>query len=485
MASLRVFIVPSGKGGDHDAVSHTILTLKHPNTDAPTRYLLHHPPASSQPEGSSAPFLYEVLKIANPIHGARSWLITPDMPPLQLPTELAKEGEEKVIETTEGEEEGEKVDDVDEDQGDEQEEAKEEEEEDAKEEPKKGEEKSSLVIKDAHLFLTTPIDPLYLLLSHLASEKVSRNFLSFDDLLEGHPESSTWSKIFKLYPPSEKHLQSRLVSICDTVSVSDEDMYRLSTKKLNDTLISRVEGVAKSLPPSLTKLIKRKLSKPIGLQAATAWKRQTPADTEGGIIDDAELEEEVQQETGETSEMQTDSQEVESQLRREASRLKLNEEEPTSQVEDTQASAVAETQETDVTAAVQINEEALLPSVEIQYLSKLSHAVQFMQNYLPTSIYSSLTSELHTRFPLEPLESYQEELKSLRAAANSALDFSMSHTKRTIEDLEGGVTREDVDREKKRKKKEESAKSSHGVKQLAKVDTKGMMKMTSFFKKKE
>ncbi|EPS41490.1 hypothetical protein H072_4597 [Dactylellina haptotyla CBS 200.50] len=445
MASPRVFILPAGEGSDGSAISHTILSLKHPNTGVPTRYLLHHPPKS---EGTSTPFLYEILKIANQISEPRSWLMTPDLPPLKLPKELEKERSD----------EGEDGDSKDNADG-------------GKEEPqdppdRKGD-KSSLVIKDAHLFLTTPVDPIYLLLSYLTSDKTSRNFLSFDDLLESHPEFSTWTKIFKLHPPAEKLLQSRLLPICDTVEAGDEVMYRVNNKKVIDLLVSRVESVAKVLPPSLTNLITRKLSKPLSLQASTAWKHQAQpeADKTGGIINDAELEDDNKD---------VESQEVESQLRREASRLNINEEES-----GTNTPAEADT------VITKLVEESLLPPPEILYISQLAHAVQIMKNYIPTPLYTSLVTEIHKTHPLEPLEAYQEELKSLRAAANTAMDFSISHTKRTIEDLEGGVSKEEADREKKRKKKEADGKKSHAVKKLEKADTSGMKKMTAFFKKKD
>ncbi|KAK6538826.1 hypothetical protein TWF694_010391 [Orbilia ellipsospora] len=478
MAAPKVFILPVGKGSeDTVTVSHTILNLKHPNSGQLTRYLLHHPPAS---EGStSAPFLYEILKIANPVPTPRSWLITPDLPPLVHPTDLPKTAdeskEEGVAEDEEDESES-KAEEKDEpesnDENDEKDDSKEEQddhegEQEGQENPSDGTpDKSSLIIKDAHLYLTTPIDPIYLLVPHLTSDKTSRNFLSLEDLLDGHSESSTWSKILKLHPPAEKLLQSRLLTICDTVEAADEVMYRINTKKLTDLLLSRVQSVAKSLPPSLTKHINRKLSKPLGAQARS-WRRQVQQDTSGGIVDDAELEDDSKETGGET-------QEVESQLRREASRLNLNEESGTNTPAeiDTQVTAVVE-------------EESLLPPPEILWISQLGHAVQFMQNYVPSSVYTALVAEVHRLYPIEPLEAYQEELKTLRAAASQAMDFTMSHTKRTIEDLEGGVSREEAEREKKRKKKEADGKKSQAVKKLEKVNTTGMKKMTAFFKKKE
>ncbi|KAF3178740.1 hypothetical protein TWF225_007770 [Orbilia oligospora] len=433
----RVFILPNSSDND----TNTILTFKHPNTNIPTRYLIHHPTSpststststsTSNSSSPSTPFIYEILKVSNSPYAPRSWLIAPDTPPLSLPDPNA---------STEGTSQS-----------------------------KEDNPKDSLVIKDAHLYLTTPFDPIYLLLSHLSSQKTSRNFLSLDDLLESHPESAKWSKLLSIHPQSSQILQSRLLSICDTVSIGEnEQMFRLNQEKLYTLLISRVEAVAKALPSSLVKHIAKKLSKPIGTQISTSWKRQSemkPADKSGGIINDAELEDQDE----DTQEPVTEG--VESQLRREASKLNL---------EDTADTPMGEEE-------TEIIEENLLPPEEIQYICHLSHSLQFFQNYLPQEIYTSLSERLNKVHSQEPLETYFEELKALRAAANAALDFSMSHSKRRLEDLEagGGRTKEDVEREKKRKKKEEDAKKSTAVKKLEKVDTKGMMKMTAFFKKKD
>ncbi|KAK6354773.1 hypothetical protein TWF696_003909 [Orbilia brochopaga] len=464
MASPRVFVLPAG---DNDGdVAHTLLTFRHPNTAAPTRYLLHHPPATKDVDVDvDTPFLYEILKIANPVHGARSWLITPDIPPLDIPTDVVRDDDP----IPEADEDAENPDA-------DTEESKDDNDNDKEDAPN---DKTSLVIKDAHLFITTPVDPLYLLLAHLSADKTSRNFLSLDDLLDGHPASATWSQILTRHPSSQKALAARLLLICDTVSAGDETMYRVNHDKLTNLLISRVEAVAKALPTSLTNHINRKLSKPLSAQAAVGtWKRQAPTNPTDGIINDKELEEEVLQETGESADTATgDTQDAaDAQLRREASRLNLNEDESTSTPQPADDASV--TQPPDAP-------EDLLPPPEIQYLASLTHAVQFMQSYLSPALYTALEKELHTRHPLDPLERYQEELKELRAAATAAMDMSMAHTKRTIEDLEGGVTKEEAEREKKRKKKEDDAKKSVGVRKLEKVNTRGMAKMTSFFKKKE
>ncbi|KAK6349095.1 hypothetical protein TWF730_009854 [Orbilia blumenaviensis] len=485
-ATPRVFILPattsstsdSSKAGTSTA-EHSILTFNHPATDVPTRYLIHHPSSPSSSSTSSTKdssnnnsnnsndggaFIYEILKVANPAHSPRSWLIAPDSAPLSLnPQSQSQSQSEPQNQKTTPE----------------------------KEQPnpsEKEDDKSSLIIKDAHLYLTTPLDPLYLLLPHLSSPKTSRNFLSLDDLLESHPQSAQWNTIFSLHPNSQRLLRTRLLLVCDTVSTGGEDdddekMYRINEDKLYKLLISRVEAVAKALPGSITTYITKKLSKPIGTQVSTAWKRQsesTKTNTKsGGIINDSHLEND--DEEGEGEDPQEDPA-VDSQLRREASKLNL---------QDTPAAAEGqEGKGEDETMIIEdeITTTSHLPPPEIQYLSHLSHSLQFLQPYLPASISTTLSTKLFTLHPQEPLEKYLEELKALKAAANAALDFSMSHSKRTLEDLEaggGGTSKENMERERKRKKKEEDAKKSTAVKKLEKVDTKGMMKMTAFFKKKD
>src|SRR5947209_14306244 len=62
----RVFILPSTPTTSSTSTS-SIITLPHPQTSAPTRYLLHP---------TSKTLTYEITKVSNPIATPRSWLFT-------------------------------------------------------------------------------------------------------------------------------------------------------------------------------------------------------------------------------------------------------------------------------------------------------------------------------------------------------------------------------------------------------------------------
>jgi hypothetical protein len=122
---------------------------------------------------------------------------------------------------------------------------------------------------------------------------------------------------------------------------------------------------------------------------------------------------------------------------------------------------------------------------EIVQLLRLRVASQFLAaTYLPPTIATLLTEHLAEVHDFAALDEHLQELKKLRAeaAAVRSGDFSL---KRGMNDDEAA----DLRAEKKRKTEEEEKKKkkniSKGVRELSKVNTRGMAKLTSFFKKKE
>jgi hypothetical protein len=122
---------------------------------------------------------------------------------------------------------------------------------------------------------------------------------------------------------------------------------------------------------------------------------------------------------------------------------------------------------------------------EIVQLLRIRVAAQFLAaTYLPEKIAALLTEHLAEVHDFAALDEHLLELKKLRAeaAAVRSGDFSL---KRGMNDDEAA----DLRAEKKRKAEEEEKKKkknvSKGVRELSKVNTRGMAKLTSFFKKKE
>ncbi|CCX32228.1 Similar to hypothetical protein CTHT_0042940 [Chaetomium thermophilum var. thermophilum DSM 1495]; acc. no. EGS19810 [Pyronema omphalodes CBS 100304] len=147
---------------------------------------------------------------------------------------------------------------------------------------------------------------------------------------------------------------------------------------------------------------------------------------------------------------------------------------------------------TEVTAKI---EEAKIAEIETQVttqqttdpvilqLLRLRVSFNFLSSlYLPVHITALLQVHLSTLHDFTKLDSYVEELKKLRtdAAAARQGDFSMKR-QNMDEEIDGRA-------EKKRKLEEEEKKKaknvSRGVKELSKVNTRGMAKITGFFKKK-
>ena len=93
-----------------------------------------------------------------------------------------------------------------------------------------------------------------------------------------------------------------------------------------------------------------------------------------------------------------------------------------------------------------------------------------------------LQEHLAATYDYAALDAHLEVLKKLRFDSSAGRAGDFSH-KRTFDD-----EAVDARAEKKRKLEEEEKKKktvSRGIKQLSKVNTRGMAKMTSFFKKKE
>lgn len=123
-------------------------------------------------------------------------------------------------------------------------------------------------------------------------------------------------------------------------------------------------------------------------------------------------------------------------------------------------------------------------SHEIQNLQRLKIAFNFIcSSYISPSLDSQLQTKLTADVDFKPLDEYLSQLATLRAeaaAARSQGDFSRKRARDEEED--------EARAEKKRKHEEEKKKKaseSHGVRQLKKVNTSGMMKLSAFFQKKQ
>ncbi|KAH8170967.1 hypothetical protein LIA77_09748 [Sarocladium implicatum] len=325
------------------------------------------------------------------------------------------------------------------------------------------------VSSSADLYLATATDPLFVILPAVCESQAAKGdekkrlFLSSDDYFDKLPEEfSHLSEILRT-PSTRKLFESRLAEVCDTVDAGDESMYRLSEEKLLTAVLKKARRMCDGgLPQSMEdKFVVKALEAPMLLQkssAAPPIESQATPEAESGV-----------------STPMTES----------------NESQSTTTTTDTAASSVSQPStaatsfieapaETDFTAAI-------TASLEIHNLQRLKVAFDFIcSSYLPPTLGAQLLSSLSnistSKVNFKPLEDYLAQLAKLRAeavAARSQGDYSRKRARDEEEDEARAEKKRKLEEEKKKK-----ASESHGVRQLKKVNTSGMKKLSAFFQKK-
>ncbi|KAL2144857.1 hypothetical protein VTI28DRAFT_8417 [Corynascus sepedonium] len=344
-------------------------------------------------------------------------------------------------------------------------------------------EQKTHIAQSPALHLATPYDPLFLLLPALLlggtttaddhrqqqqqqqDQKQKRMFLSLDDHLDATPDPSRHlTDLLSSCPATRQLVEARLAAVCDAVPAGDETMYRVSEGKLVREVLGKAKAVVVggSLPGSMEeRFVRRELEAPVvgvrvvrGSGSGSGSGTATPA-SEG----------ESQESISTVSSVETAA---------------------TSASVETAASTAA----TSVAAADAADEgsgiaSAMTASDEVVRLQRLRVAFNFIcSSYVTPAIVAMLKESLAKATELvdfKPLDDYLERLAKLRQEAASARSDDFSR-KRTADE------EQDERAEKRRKQEaEEKAKKttmSRGVKNLMKVDTSGMKKMSDFFKKK-
>ncbi|KAF7549746.1 hypothetical protein G7046_g8242 [Stylonectria norvegica] len=322
----------------------------------------------------------------------------------------------------------------------------------------------------AELFLATAIDPVFLVVPALADVKASKGsdeqkrlFLSSEDHFDHLPtESSHLSEILRC-EKTRKLIERRMGAICDTVDAGDDSMFRLNEGKLVTVVLEKAKRMSKGgLPQSMEdKFVRKALEAPIRIQ-----KRVMNTSQGIPITENAESQ-------GSTP--KTESNESQSTV---ASA-------ETTDTADSQPSTTATSFTEEPTASDGIFS-AISASAEIFELQRLRVAFSFIcSSYiaptLATKLEDSLAKLETSSINFTPLNEYLAELAKLRAEAVSAR--SVGDYRKHGRDEED----DEVRAEKKRKLEEEKrrkASQSRGVRDLKKVNTAGMKKMSDFFKKK-
>lgn len=304
------------------------------------------------------------------------------------------------------------------------------------------------IAKKAELLVATPLDVIFLLASLFASTSKSGPalFQPIDDIIDSNDD----------LPPHLRHvlydetfrgtLLARAETISDTVEAGDEKMFRFSEMKLLKELITKAERLAEQgLPTSLEeRFVRQTLAAPL-----MSVKRQDALTS--------------QESNGDESSSKSD------------------------EAQDTpSATTTTPSVSTPAGETTPAPGEDSSSSDYVSRLQRIAIALSFMkESYLSQPLSARLDEILaspESPLDLKPLTDRLKQLADLRAEAFASRSMSDFSRKRGLDDEEV-----EARAEKKRKKDEEEktkkAAESRGVRELKKVNTAGMKKMSDFFGK--
>lgn len=304
------------------------------------------------------------------------------------------------------------------------------------------------IVSKPNLFIATPIDPLFLILPALAkssigepSEDKKRLFLSIDDYFDQLPSESSHLLEILGWGDTRALLEARAAAMCDTVEAGDETMYRLSREKTLATFLHKAKRLVEgdSLPPSLVNaFVTKALQAPVLHQQSASGPPATQAtngDTEKKPEDGNAPDTSDDNENGETVEFKR----------------------------------------------------ALNPTGDIIFLQQLRVAFDFLCESLVSPevvkwLREGLSDQSACGVDFVPLDEYMAKLAELRAevlASRAIGDYSRKRLRDEEEEEEREQKKRKMEEEKRRK-----ANESRGVRDLKKVNTSGMKKLSAFFQKK-
>ncbi|KAI1310633.1 ribonuclease H2, subunit B [Xylaria venustula] len=331
------------------------------------------------------------------------------------------------------------------------------------------------VTSGAELFVATLIDPLFLVLPTLldpSGKSEKRRYISGDDHFDRIQEKSPhlWEILRWGEGRVRSLLEARLGAVCETVEAGDERMFRFSEDKLMAEILIKARRMsARPLPHSMEeKFVVKPLEAPV-----LGVKR------EASTL--------VSAETAKDGSAASDSASGTPSLKAEASESVSSVDSSASFASNASTAATSvSASEGESQAIAEALQPAMIASPEVLSLQRLRTAFNFIcSSYVPPSLVTILRARLSTQSDVEfaPLDDYLAELNRLKqeaAAARSAGDYSRKRVLDEEELAERAEKKQKKEEEEKRKK----AGESRGVKNLKKVNTTGMKKMSDFFKKK-
>ncbi|EGD84017.1 hypothetical protein H112_07697 [Trichophyton rubrum D6] len=322
--------------------------------------------------------------------------------------------------------------------------------------------------KTGQLHVATPVDIMFFILPIIvpSSHSSERTFFQpLDDIIDANEDISPHLRKVLYTAEFRKTVERRMASVCETID-GDSMMFKFSEKKLVEELLAKAEMMVKNgLPPSLEARFVHQALEPPMVSVSKISSTQSGDETNDNEKDTQPTQNTIDPQT--VSEMATTQ-----------TLLSTNPTEP------------ADSQE-------EISVPRPNYSPEIAHLMRLRAALSFIQSsYLQPNLSIRVSDALSSSVSpkdFTALDEYLQNLAKLRAEAQaSRAMYDMSRRKRGYEDDE---TAEEVaekkrkaqEEEKKRKAQEEEKKKkasmSRGVRDLKKVNTSGMQKLSSFFAK--
>ncbi|KAL4958257.1 hypothetical protein BDW69DRAFT_99152 [Aspergillus filifer] len=316
------------------------------------------------------------------------------------------------------------------------------------------------ISKTAELLVATPIDILFfaipLLTSPRSSDEGKRLFQPLDDIIDSHNEMPKHLRDILYNLTFKDTLIRRVEAVCDSVEAGDETMFRVSEAKLVREMLAKAERMAANgLPKSLEeRFVKQTLAVPLVSVARTdIATSSTPPKEEIGA--ESQENKDTQSSAGTTS-------------------------------ADSIPGTSNPAPETPLTPAGDELPDHTCPEPIVR-LQRLSTALTFLKtSYIPADVCTKIDELLaapESPIDFKPLQAHLKHLADLRAEALASRSLGDFSRKRNAEDEDAAESRAEKKRRMEEEEKKKKAGESRGVRELKKVNTTGMKKMSDFFGK--
>ena len=331
------------------------------------------------------------------------------------------------------------------------------------------------VTKTAEMFIATPIDPLFLVLPALAPstsvQEAKRLFLASDEYFDQMASKSPHLRTLLRTSSTRKRIEVRIAAVCDTVEAGDETMYRLNESKLLQELLQKAKKMIEyGLPSSMEeKFVTKALEVPM-----LSLKREESSLFEGA-------------EEGESSNTSSAATPATDSVDSHTSTSSADSLATSASSASTAATSVPGADETADLSNPTPAAATITAPEGIPHLLRLRTALNFITtSYLPLHLQRTLSTLLQTpsssTVDFSPLDQHLSHLADLRQQAFASRSLGDYSRKRTLDEDE--ETRAEKKRKKDEEEKKRKAGESRGVRELKKVNIKGMKKMSDFFSKK-